>query len=203
MPLTITRPAPVILPELAGLLLRAEDLAGWRQLFSEIEDCTNDALAARASESGHRRRQLELWGRIDGIAARFIPAAPAAATPPASQPIVIDCSASRFQRGAGALQALTDDAALRDVAASARLFPRNIADNTECVHEVFEEAGVQFDLYRVDFRGGNVLGSVGAVWRRPHGSPLDVLRLAERQAERIRAALRRAEADAPSLLQRK
>jgi hypothetical protein len=186
MALTITRPSPITLPPLSSLLLGTDSLPGFRLVFTDADGYTNEALAARAAEPATRLRQLERWGRVDGTGARFVPE-PGNARP--RIPIVIDCSAARFQRGAGALQALTDDAALRDVASGARLFPRNVADNTECVHEVFEEDGVQFDLYRVDFRAGNVLGSVGAVWRRPHGSPLEVLRLAEQQAQQIRAAL--------------
>ncbi len=197
MPLTITRPAPLALPALRNLLLLPEDVPGYRLLFSDIDDCANEALAQRAAEPGHRMRQLTLWGRIDGINARFVPESGGAKP---SQPIVIDASASRFHRGAGALQALTDDAALRDVASGRRLFPRNVADNTECIHDVFEEDGVQFDLYRVDFRAGNVLGSIGAVWRRPHGSPIEALNIAQLQAERIRAALQRADTRASGLV---
>jgi hypothetical protein len=188
MPITTVRPSPAVLPPLEALVLQDTDLRGFRRLFADVDRSTNDAVAARAQNPERRRRCLQEWGRVDGYAVRFVPEA--GRTPVGRQtPIVIDSSVSRFERGAGALQALNDETSFPDTPAASRLFPRNIADNTESVYELFEEDGVQFALYRVDFRVGNIVGSVGAVWRRPHGGPLEALTLAERQAERIRTAL--------------
>ena len=199
MSVTITRPTAPILPPMEPLLLQPADLPGFRLLFGDAERSSNEAVAATASNPQARLRCLQGWGRIDGYAVRFVPEQPQA---PPSMPIVIDSSASRFARGAGALQALTDEASFPEGPACSRLFPRNVADNTESVHEVFEENGVQFALYRVDFRVGNIVGSVGAVWRRAHGGPLQVLKLAERQAMRIRTALQAAGRGAPLSLKR-
>ena len=191
MNLTPTRTGPVPLPPLERLILRPSDLPGFRCLFAGAEDDSNEAVAARSSDAGRTLRRLESWGRLDGYAARYAPAAVACDF---SVPIVVDTSAARYSRGSGALQALNDDSALRDSPAAVRLYPRNIADDTQCISEVFEENGATFVLYRADFRSGNILGSVGVVWRRPYGSPLEALRLAERQAERIRTALESEEA---------
>jgi hypothetical protein len=186
MPLTISRPAPRTLPSLEHLVLQPQDLPGYRLLFTERDHVTNEALAARAPNPETYLARLQAFGRIDGYAARFAPAQRPCAP---SMPIVVDSSVALFAKGTGALQALTDEECNRSAARTARLFPRNIADNTECVYEIYQEDGVECALYRVDFRVQNVLGSVGAVWRRPRGGPLDVLEIAERQAQRIREAL--------------
>jgi hypothetical protein len=186
MPLTITGSSSRTLPSLEALVLQQVDLPGYRLLFTEREHLTNDAIASRMPDPAAHLARLEAFGRVDGYAARFTPADRTAAM---SLPIVVDSSVARFTKGSGALQALTAEESGQSAARSARLFPRNIADNTECIYEVYEEDGAQFALYRVDFRLQNVLGSVGAVWRRPRGGPLDALEIAERQVKRIRAAL--------------
>lgn len=186
MPLTITRPSSLTLPGLDDLVLQPADLPGYRLLFTERERLANEALAERAPSPAVYLARLQAFGRIDGLAARFTPAERPSAP---ALPIVIDSSVALFARGTGALQALTDDECSGHASRTARLFPRNIADNTECIYEIYDEDGVEFALYRVDFRVQNVLGSVGAVWRRPRGGPLDVLEIAERQVRRIRAAL--------------
>ncbi len=189
MTITTRPPTRAVLPPLEALVLQDADVSGFRRLFSDSERSTNESVAARAGDPGRLLRSLEEWSRIDGYAVRYVPDQRQATN---STPLVIDSSASRFERGSGALQALNDETSFPDTQHASRLFPRNIADNTESVYEQFEEAGVKFALYRVDFRVGNILGSVGAVWRRPHGGPLEVLALAERQSERIRRALQRA-----------
>ncbi len=189
MTITTRRPVRAVLPPLESLVLQDADVWGFRRLFSDSDRSTNESIAARAADPDRQLRSLEEWSRIDGYAVRYVPEQRHAGS---ATPLVIDSSAARFERGAGALQALNDEASFPDAPQVSRLFPRNIADNTESVYEQFEEAGVKFALYRVDFRVGNILGSVGAVWRRPHGGPLEVLALAERQSERIRSALQRA-----------
>lgn len=188
MPLTITRPSARTLPDLPSLVLAPDDLPGFRLLFAESEGLTNAAIAERAADPAAQRARLEAFGRIDGYAVRFVPDT---RRDEPSSPIVVDSSVARFSRGTGALQMLTDDDSCQSASRSTRLFPRNIADNTECIYEVYDEDGTQFALYRVDFRVQNVLGSVGVVWRRPRGGPLAALQIAERQVLRIRTALER------------
>ncbi len=175
------------LPPLDAMTLHPDDLPDFKLLFADAEGHTNEAIAARSEDPLRRRRRLEEWGRIDGFAVRYLPDGRRNGF---AVPIVVDSSVARFTRGAGALQALTDDLAYADLPNARRLFPRNIADNTECVHLLFEEDGVRFALYRVDFRVQNIVGSVGVVWRWPHGGPIQALKLAERQVSRIRTALR-------------
>jgi hypothetical protein len=193
MNLITTRTGPVALPPLERLVLHPNDLPGFRCIYADAQDDTNEAVARRAANPERTLRRLQQWGRLDGYAVRYVPAQ-APADP--SVPIVVDSSAARFSRGAGALQALTDESLQPDAPRTTKLYPRNIADDTSCISQLFEEDGATFVLYRVDFRAGNVLGSVGVVWRRPYGTPLEALRLAQRQAERIRAALTTAEARA-------
>jgi hypothetical protein len=169
------------------MTLHPDDLPDFTLLFSDVEAHTNEAIAARSEDPRRRHRRLEEWGRVDGFAVRYVPGSCRGGF---AVPIVVDSSVARFTRGAGALQALTDDLAYADLPNAQRLFPRNIADNTECVHLLFEEDGVRFTLYRVDFRVQNMVGSVGVVWRWPHGGPIQALKLAERQVSRIRTALR-------------
>jgi hypothetical protein len=173
------------LPRLEDLVLTPDDLPGFRRVFADAASQTNEAVAARADDPEQATRRLHKWGRIDGFAARYLPLEKLLPT----QPIVIDTSAARFHTAVGAMQALTDESAFPMQPGASRLFPRNIADATECLHLVFEEEGERFSLYRVDFRVCNLLGSVGVVWRWPHGGPLQALRLAERQAFRMRTAL--------------
>lgn len=178
---------PSPLPPLDAMTLHSDDLPDFTLLFSDAEAHTNEAIAARSEDPRRRRRRLEEWGRLDGFAVRYVPGNCRSGF---AVPIVVDSSVARFTRGAGALQALADDLAYADLPNAQRLFPRNIADNTECVHLLFEEDGVRFTLYRVDFRVQNIVGSVGVVWRWPHGGPIQALKLAERQVSRIRTALR-------------
>ncbi len=189
MTVTTRRPARAVLPPLESLVLQDADVPGFHRLFSDSVRSTNESVAARAGNPARQLRCLEEWSRIDGYAVRHLPDQRQAGL---SCTLVIDSSAARFERGAGALQALNDEASFPETPGVSRLFPRNIADNTESVYDQFEEDGVKFALYRVDFRVANILGSVGAVWRRPHGGPLEVLALAERQSARIRSALQRA-----------
>jgi hypothetical protein len=182
-----TRQQRISLPPLDAMTLHPADLPDFELLFADAADHTNAAIAERSEDPPRRRRRFEEWGRLDGFAARFTPAS---CNSGFDAPIVVDSIVARFTRGAGALQALTDDLAFADLPNASRLFPRNIADNTECVHLLFDEDGVRFTLYRVDFRVQNILGSVGVVWRWPHGGPIQALKLAERQASRIRTALR-------------
>lgn len=183
--LTAVRSAPALPPHEA-LVLDLNDLPGFRRLFAGSDTASNEAVAARAEEPERHLRRMRAWGRIDGYAARFIPDESAGPV----QPIVVDSSAARFETCAGAMQALMDETAFPNDPSASRLYPRNIADNTECLHVVFEEDGVQFALFRVDFRVGTLLGSLGVVWRWPHGGPIQALKLAERQAFRMRTASR-------------
>jgi len=187
MQLTATRPAQTALPPLEMLVLQGHDVSGYACLYRDCNNATNEAVAARTYDPARYLRRLQSWGRLDGYEVRFAP--PAGSVGPTA-PIVVDSSVARFQRGAGALQALMDDTTFPDTPEATRLFPRNIADNTECVHRIFEEDGTQFSLYRVDFRVANIVGSIGAVWRWPHGGPLQAMKLAERQVSRIRTAMR-------------
>jgi len=183
MQLTDTRPA-IALPPLDALVLKESDLPGFRSSYHGTDEATNEAVAARAEEPERHLRRLLAWGRLDGCAARFVPANRLLPT----HPIVVDSSAARFEGCAGAMQALLDETAFPSGPGVRRLFPRNIAENTECLHTVYEEDGEKFSLYRVDFRVGNVLGSLGVVWRYPHGGPMQALKLAERQAMHMRTA---------------
>jgi hypothetical protein len=186
--MTLTSPRPALpLPPLEAMVLHPDDVAGFRCIYADYENATNEALAARAADPGRRLRRLNDWGRIDGYAVRYVPESCQTGF---SAPIVVDSSVARFERGAGALQALMDDTSFEDMPDATRLFPRNIADNTECLHLIFEEDGAQFALYRVDFRVQNVVGSVGVGWRWPHGGPIQALKLAERQVSRTRTAIR-------------
>jgi|SRR5579859_362148 len=179
--------AALSLPPLDAMTLHPDDLPEFKLLFADTAEHTNEAIAARCEDPLRRRRRFEEWGRVDGFAVRYVPGSCRSGF---AVPIVVDSSVARFRRGSGALQALTDDFAYADLPGAQRLFPRNIADNTECVHLLFDEDGVRFTLYRVDFRVQNMLGSVGVVWRWPHGGPIQALKLAERQVSRIRTALR-------------
>ena len=185
-PSQTTQPA-CPLPPLDAMTLHPDDLPDFTLLFADAAAHTNAAIAARSDDPLRRRRRLDEWGRIDGFAVRYVPDGCRGGF---AVPIVVDSSVARFSRGAGAQLALTDDLAYDDLPNARRLFPRNIADNTECVHMLFEEDGVRFALYRVDFRVQNIVGSVGVVWRWPHGGPIQALKLAERQVSRIRTALR-------------
>jgi len=186
MQLTSPRPAAA-LPPLDALTLYQDDVPGFRRVYADSSQATNEAVASRAENPERCLRRLEGWGRLDGYAVRYVPESFQTGF---AAPIVIDSSVARFQRGAGALQALMDDISFPDLPEARRLFPRNIADNTECVHSLFTEDGVQFALYRVDFRVQNIVGSVGVVWHWPHGGPIQALKLAERHVSRIRTALR-------------
>ena len=183
MQATVARAAPTM-PPLEALVLDPADVPEFKRVFLDRERASNEALADRAEEPERHRRRLHRWGRIDGLATRLTPARPLLPT----HPIVVDSSAARFETCAGAMQALTDESAFPDEPSARRLFPRNIAENTECLHLVFEDDGERYSLYRVDFRVGNLLGSVGVVWRYPHGGPMQALRLAEKQAFRMRTA---------------
>ena len=183
MQATVSR-ATLSLPPLEALVLCPEDVPGFKRVFIDAKQASNDAVAARAEEPERHRRRLNAWGRIDGLATRLAPAQPLLPT----HPIVVDSSAARFDTCAGAMQALMDENAFPNEPGARRLFPRNIAENTECLHVVFEDEGERYSLYRVDFRVGNLLGSVGVVWRYPPGGPMQALKLAEKQAFRMRTA---------------
>lgn len=130
-------------------------------------------IAAR-SDAGERDRRH--W--------RWLPDAGA----PASAPLVVECTAARFDRRADALTAVTNQPHLPDCLSVRTLYPPTIGDATAALRADLRDGDDRYVLYAVDLLAGMTVVTITAVWRWPAGTPAWLY-------DRAREAARRLEGD--------